>query len=69
VLTGLNRSSTETREDRKLAPLDLEALGLALKAFFLATGEARIISPERVASQDEATILILPLEADLALLC
>ena len=30
--------------------------------------KARIVSPERVASQDEATILTLPLKASLALL-
>ena len=31
-------------------------------------GEARIVSPERVVSQDEATVLALTLKASLALL-
>jgi len=35
----------------------------------LAIGEVRIVSHERVASQGEATVLALPLEASLALLC
>ena len=35
----------------------------------MAIGEVRIASPERVASQVEATILALPLKASLALLC
>ena len=45
-----------------------ETLGLAVKTFFWAIGEARIASPERVASQSEATVLALPLKASLALL-
>jgi len=51
-----------------LARLGWEALGLAFKAFFLAIGEARIVSPERVASQGEATVFALPLKASVALL-
>jgi len=39
-----------------------------LKTFFWAIGEARIASPERVASQGETTVLALPLKASLALL-
>ena len=35
----------------------------------MAIGEARIASPEKIASQGEATILILPLKASLVLLC
>ena len=35
----------------------------------MAIGEARIASPERVTSQGEATVLVLPLEVNLALLC
>jgi len=39
-----------------------------VKTFFSAIGEVRIASPERVASQGEATVLALPLKASLALL-
>ena len=39
-----------------------------MKAFFFVIGEARIASPERVASPCEATVLALPLEVSLALL-
>jgi len=42
---------------------------LAFKAFFLAIGEAKIASLERVASQGEVAVLALPLKASLALLC
>ena len=35
----------------------------------MAIGEARIASPERVASQGEATILALPFKESLALIC
>jgi len=58
----------ETRGDWKLAPLGWEALGLALKAFFLAIGEARMASLERVVSQGETIILALSLKVSLALL-
>jgi len=44
-------------------------VSLAFKAFFLAIDEAKIAFHERVASQDEAAILALPLKASLALLC
>jgi len=44
-------------------------LDVTLKAFFLAISGARIASPGRVASQGEATALVLPLEAKLTLLC
>ena len=43
-------------------------MGLDLKTFFWAIGEARIASPERVALQGETTVLALPLKASLALL-
>jgi len=43
-------------------------MGLVCKAFSLAISEARIVSPKRVASQSEATILALPLKVRLALL-
>ena len=49
-----------------LAHLGGETLSIAFKSFFLAIGEVRIVSPERVASQDEATVLALPLKARLA---
>jgi len=39
-----------------------------VKTFFWAIGEARITSPERVVSQGEATVLVLPLKTSLALL-
>ena len=42
-----------------LARLGLETLSLAFKAFFFLIDEARIVLPERVASQDEAAILAL----------
>jgi len=57
----------ETPENLMLAPLGWEVLCLALKAF-LDVGEARIASPERVASQGKPTILALPLKVSLALL-
>jgi len=44
----------------------LAPLGLALRAFFLLIGEARVTSPERETSQSEATASVLPLEANLA---
>jgi len=47
---------------------DSRRLEVTLKAFILVIGEARIALPERVASQGEATVLALPLEARLALL-
>jgi len=40
-----------------------------LTSFFSAIDEAKIASLEKVASQDEATILTLPLKASLVLLC
>ena len=39
-----------------------------MKTFFWVIGEVRIASPERAASQGEATVLALPLKASLALL-
>ena len=49
-------------------PLGLRNPRLSLEDFLWAIGEDRIASPERVASQGEATILALPLKASLALL-
>ena len=69
MLTGPNRSITKTQGDLILRILSREALGLALRAFFLVIGEAKITSPERVASQGEATALVLPLEANFAWPC
>ena len=62
--------SIHHRDSAKLevSPLGLRSLGLSLKAFLLVIGKAKIALPKRVASQGEATILVLPLEVNLALL-
>ena len=54
MLTGTNQSNTKTREDWLLALLGWKALSLALTAFFLIIGEARIASPDDLASHGEA---------------
>ena len=58
------------RDSRRLeiSSLGLISLRLSLKGFFV-IGEARIASPERVASQSETAALILLLEANLGLSC
>jgi len=68
MLTRPNQSITETRGGWK-ASLGQKALGLALKAFFLAIDESKIVKPKRLSSQGEAVVLVLPLEANFALLC
>ena len=50
-----------------LAFLHQKALSFALKAGFLAVDEARITSPEKLASRSEADAVVLPVEVNLAL--
>jgi len=50
-----------------LAFLGCKALGLAFEASFLAVGEAKIDSPEELASRSDVIALVLPVEVNLAL--
>ena len=50
-----------------IAFLGWKALGLALKTGFLVVGEARIGSPEELASRGKAVALALPVDTSLAL--
>ena len=52
----------------KVSLVGLRTLDLALKAFLLAISKAKVASSEGAASQGETTALVLPLEANLALL-